>query len=92
MYLSRKPRPGHDPHAAPATPVLAITVWSLAYPVAVAGHIERDEAGTPAWVDAPYALHRTAPAAIACIDASELQVPAMALTSHGFRRSRRPCA
>jgi hypothetical protein len=59
MYLSRKPRPGHDPHAAPATQVLAITVWSLAHPVAVAGHIEFDEAGTPAWVDAPYALHRT---------------------------------
>ena len=59
MYLSSKPRPGHDPHAAPATPVLAITVWSLAHPLAVAGHIELDEAGTPAWIDAPYALPRT---------------------------------
>ena len=59
MYLARRPRPGHDPHAAPATPVLAITVWSLAHPVAVTGHIELDEAGAPVWVDAPWALPRT---------------------------------
>ncbi len=47
MFLSHRLRPGHDPHAAPPTPVLVITVWSLAHPVAVAGHIELDEAGLP---------------------------------------------
>jgi hypothetical protein len=59
MHLARRPRPGHDPHAAPATPVLAITVWSLEHPVAVTGHIEFDEAGTPVSVNEPCALPRT---------------------------------
>lgn len=56
MHLARRPRPGHDPHAAPATLVLAITVWSLAHPVAVTRHIELDVAGMPVWVGARTAL------------------------------------
>jgi hypothetical protein len=59
MYLAHRPRPGHDPHAAPATLVLAITVWSLAHPVAVTGHIELDEAGTPVWINKPCTVLRT---------------------------------
>ena len=58
MYLARRMRPGHDPHAAPATPVLAITVWSLAHATALTGRIDLDEAGTPVWIGLPDTLPR----------------------------------
>jgi hypothetical protein len=58
MYLARRLRPGHDPHAAPATTVLSITVWSLAHSTALTGRIELDEAGTPRWIGMPDALPR----------------------------------
>ena len=51
---------GHDPHAAPTTAVLSITVWSLAHATALTGRIELDEAGTPVWIGMPDALPRTA--------------------------------
>jgi hypothetical protein len=59
MYLARRVRPGHDPHAAPPRTVLSITMWSLAHPTALTGHIELDEADTPVWIGVPDALPRS---------------------------------
>jgi hypothetical protein len=59
MYLARRVRPGHAPHAAPPRTVLSITVWSLAHATALTGRIELDEAGTPVWIGMPDALPRS---------------------------------
>lgn len=56
MSLAREPQPGHDPHA---TPVLAITVWSLAHPVALMGHIELHAAGASTRIGASMPLPKT---------------------------------
>jgi hypothetical protein len=59
MDLAGKVLPRHDPHAVPATPVLTITVWSLAHHLGVTGTIELDSVGTPIWIGKPYVVART---------------------------------
>jgi hypothetical protein len=60
MYLARVEVPRHAmPAAAPAL-VLAITVWSLAHPVALIGHIDLGEAGAPMWIGTFFKVSRTA--------------------------------
>jgi hypothetical protein len=50
---------GRDGHVPVAMPILAITAWSLAHPVAVAASIDLDAAGTPLRVNAAFGLLRT---------------------------------
>lgn len=45
---------------ASSAPVLTLSMWSLAHPVALTGDIELDEAGIPVRIGAPTALPRTA--------------------------------
>jgi hypothetical protein len=60
MYLARVEVPRHEAQVASPTSVLAITVWSLAHPVALMGHIDLDEAGAPMWIGTPVNLSRAA--------------------------------
>jgi hypothetical protein len=60
MYLACVESPRHEAQAVSPTSVLAITVWSLAHPVAVMGHVDLDETGAPMWIGTPIALPRTA--------------------------------
>jgi hypothetical protein len=59
MYLAEMVRVGRDGQPPTTSPGLAITVWSLAHPMAVTGHIELDEAGTPVRIGLPDALPRS---------------------------------
>ena len=60
MYLDRVEVPRHEAHAAAPTSVLAITVWSLAHPVALMGHIDLSQVGAPMGIGTPINLPRTA--------------------------------
>jgi hypothetical protein len=60
MYLARVEPPRHEAHAFAPTSVLTIAVWSLAHPMALMGHIDLDEAGTPMWIGAPIIFSKSA--------------------------------
>jgi hypothetical protein len=57
--LAQQVRVGRDGDTPMNLPVLAITAWSHAHPVAVAATIDLDAAGTPLKVNAPFGLLRT---------------------------------
>jgi hypothetical protein len=59
MYLTRKMPLLDDVQETPSTPVLALSVWSLAHPVALMGDIELGETGTPVRIGRPDALPRS---------------------------------
>jgi hypothetical protein len=59
MYLARLKLSAYPSHAAGPMPVPAITVRSLAHPMALTGYIELDEASAPIWIELPTALSRT---------------------------------
>jgi hypothetical protein len=60
MDLARVGSPRLEAPAASPTLVLVITVWSLAHPVALMGHIDLDEAGAPMRIGTPIHLSRIA--------------------------------
>lgn len=57
--LAQQVRVGRDGNAPVSMPILAITAWTLAHPVAIAASIDLDAAGTPLKVNAPFGLLRT---------------------------------
>ena len=57
--LAQQVRVGRDGDEPMTTPILAITAWSLAHPVAVAASIDLNTAGTPLKANAPFGLLRT---------------------------------
>jgi hypothetical protein len=59
MYLAEMVWVGREGQPPTTSPALAITVWSLAHPVAVAGNIDLDEYGTPIRINVPSAQRRT---------------------------------
>jgi hypothetical protein len=58
IWLANNVWVGRDGESPKTTPALAITAWSLAHPVAVAGTIDLDEAGTPLRTNEPFSLLR----------------------------------
>lgn len=59
MYLAEMVWAGREGKPPTTSPGLAITVWSLAHPMAVMGHIELDETGMPVHIGLPDALPRS---------------------------------
>jgi hypothetical protein len=57
--LAQQVRVGRDGGEPMTIPILAITAWSLAHPVAIAASIDLDSAGSPRKVNAPFGLLRT---------------------------------